>query len=123
MLKAFGVFCVMGGVYYLLQDSQGFDNLMHGKSPKKDLKQRSLEDFGKHPHVPHLSNQINTDLPRSRLIAACFHSTRKECLNHRYPWSAMGRRRTKKTTNNFLNLQTKGGSESGGGVLVLLIST
>jgi len=42
---AFGVFCVMGGVYYLLQDSQGFDNIMHGKSPKKDQKQRSLEDF------------------------------------------------------------------------------
>ncbi|KAF1844605.1 plasma-membrane proton-e [Cucurbitaria berberidis CBS 394.84] len=42
---SFGVFCVMGGVYYLLQGSQGFDNLMHGKSPKKDQKQRSLEDF------------------------------------------------------------------------------
>ncbi|KAE9965556.1 plasma membrane H+-ATPase [Venturia inaequalis] len=42
---SFGVFCVMGGVYYLLQDSQGFDNLMHGKSIKKDTKQRSLEDF------------------------------------------------------------------------------
>ncbi|GME27039.1 ATPase P-type H+ transporting proton pump [Neofusicoccum parvum] len=42
---SFGVFCVMGGVYYLLQDSVGFDNLMHGKSPKKDQKQRSLEDF------------------------------------------------------------------------------
>ncbi|KAH8593286.1 plasma membrane ATPase [Bisporella sp. PMI_857] len=40
---SFGVFCVMGGVYYLLQDSTGFDNLMHGKSPKKS--QRSLEDF------------------------------------------------------------------------------
>lgn len=42
---SFGVFCVMGGVYYLLQGSQGFDNLMHGKSIKKDQKQRSLEDF------------------------------------------------------------------------------
>ncbi|KAH7089635.1 hypothetical protein FB567DRAFT_306865 [Paraphoma chrysanthemicola] len=42
---SFGVFCVMGGVYYLLQGSQGFDNLMHGNSPKKDQKQRSLEDF------------------------------------------------------------------------------
>lgn len=45
---SFGVFCVMGGVYYLLQGSQGFDNLMHGKSPKREQKQRSLEDFGKH---------------------------------------------------------------------------
>lgn len=44
---SFGVFCIMGGIYYLLQDSVGFDNLMHGKSPKKNQKQRSLEDFGK----------------------------------------------------------------------------
>ncbi|KAH9217222.1 plasma membrane ATPase [Leptodontidium sp. 2 PMI_412] len=43
---SFGVFCIMGGVYYLLQDSSDFDNLMHGKSPKKKSpKQRSLEDF------------------------------------------------------------------------------
>ncbi|ORY64055.1 proton Atpase [Pseudomassariella vexata] len=42
---SFGVFCVMGGVYYLLQDSVGFDNMMHGKSPKGNQKQRSLEDF------------------------------------------------------------------------------
>jgi H+-transporting ATPase len=42
---SFGVFCVMGGVFYLLQDSVAFDNLMHGKAIKKDAKQRSLEDF------------------------------------------------------------------------------
>jgi len=42
---SFGVFCIMGGVYYMLQDSVGFDNLMHGKSPKGSQKQRSLEDF------------------------------------------------------------------------------
>ncbi|EHA55602.1 plasma membrane H+-ATPase [Pyricularia oryzae] len=42
---SFGVFCIMGGLYYILQDSQGFDNLMHGKSPKGNQKQRSLEDF------------------------------------------------------------------------------
>lgn len=35
----------MAGVYYLLQDSAGFDRMMHGKSPKKQEKQRSLEDF------------------------------------------------------------------------------
>ena len=35
----------MAGVYYLLQDSTGFDRMMHGKSPKKQEKQRSLEDF------------------------------------------------------------------------------
>jgi H+-transporting ATPase len=44
---SFGVFCVLGGIYYLLQDSVGFDNLMHGKSPKKNQKQRNLEDFSK----------------------------------------------------------------------------
>jgi H+-transporting ATPase len=42
---SFGVFCVLGGLYYLLQGSAGFDNLMHGKSPKKTQKQRNLEDF------------------------------------------------------------------------------
>jgi H+-transporting ATPase len=42
---SFGVFCVMGAVYYLLQDSVGFDNMVHGRSPKKQQKQRSLEDF------------------------------------------------------------------------------
>ncbi|PHH53709.1 Plasma membrane ATPase [Ceratocystis fimbriata CBS 114723] len=42
---SFGVFCIMGGVYYMLQDSVGFDNLMHGKSIKGSQKQRSLEDF------------------------------------------------------------------------------
>lgn len=49
-LFSFGVFCVLGGIYYLLADSQGFDNLMHGKSPNKNAKQRSLEDFGKPIH-------------------------------------------------------------------------
>ncbi|KAF9878498.1 plasma membrane atpase [Colletotrichum karsti] len=42
---SFGVFCVCAGVYYMLEDSAGFDNLMHGKSPKGSQKQRSLEDF------------------------------------------------------------------------------
>ncbi|OJJ47947.1 hypothetical protein ASPZODRAFT_115259 [Penicilliopsis zonata CBS 506.65] len=42
---SFGVFCVMGGLYYLLQGSKGFDNIMHGKSPKGSQKQRNFEDF------------------------------------------------------------------------------
>src|SRR3569833_3341820 len=37
----------MGGVYYILQGSVGFDNLKHGKSPKGSQKQRSHEDYGK----------------------------------------------------------------------------
>ncbi|KAI9902147.1 hypothetical protein N3K66_003964 [Trichothecium roseum] len=42
---SFGIFCIMGGLYYFMQGSAGFDNLMHGKSPKRNQKQRSLEDF------------------------------------------------------------------------------
>ncbi|KAK0385896.1 hypothetical protein NLU13_7071 [Sarocladium strictum] len=42
---SFGIFCIMGGLYYFMQGSAGFDNLMHGKSPKRNPKQRSLEDF------------------------------------------------------------------------------
>ncbi|KAI7969767.1 hypothetical protein EIK77_006715 [Talaromyces pinophilus] len=49
---SFGVFCVMGGIFYLLQGSAGFDNLMHGRSPRTSPKQRSLEDFGKFFHRP-----------------------------------------------------------------------
>ena len=41
-----GVFCVMGGLYYLMQGSTSFNNMMHGRR-KKDNKQRSLEDFSK----------------------------------------------------------------------------
>lgn len=44
---SFGVFCILGGIYYILQDSSGFDNLMHGKSPKKNQAKRTMEDFGK----------------------------------------------------------------------------
>lgn len=45
---SFGIFCIMGGLYYLLEGSTGFDNIMHGKSPKNNgKKQRSLEDFGR----------------------------------------------------------------------------
>ncbi|KAG5517925.1 hypothetical protein PMAC_000380 [Pneumocystis sp. 'macacae'] len=44
-LFSFGVFCIMAGIYYLLSDSVAFDNIMHGKSVKKNTKQRSLEDF------------------------------------------------------------------------------
>ncbi|CAF9913594.1 MAG: plasma membrane H+-ATPase [Gomphillus americanus] len=42
---SFGVFCCLGGLYFLLQKSTGFDSLMHGKSPKQKTKQRNLEDF------------------------------------------------------------------------------
>lgn len=42
---SFGIFCVCGGLYYLIQDSVAFDRLMHGQSLKEKPKQRSLEDF------------------------------------------------------------------------------
>ena len=74
---SFGVFCVLGGVYYLLQDSIGFDNLMHGKSPKKDQKQRSLEDFGKHQYFRMISREpLLTS--NSRFITTCFNAAREE---------------------------------------------
>jgi H+-transporting ATPase len=77
---SFGVFCIMGGVYYLLQDSTGFDNLMHGKSPKKNQKQRSLEDFGEFPsplqELPLVSFRVANPF-HSRLTPTCLHPTRK----------------------------------------------
>ncbi|RMZ87950.1 hypothetical protein DV736_g4832, partial [Chaetothyriales sp. CBS 134916] len=46
-LYSFGVFCVMAGVYYLLQDSVTFDNIVHGKRlrAQKKLKRKEMEDF------------------------------------------------------------------------------
>ena len=45
-IYSFGVFCVMGGVYYLLQDSVKFDNLMHGRTRRsRGMKKRDMEDF------------------------------------------------------------------------------
>lgn len=41
---SFGVFCVMGGVYYIMSESEQFDRLMNGKSKKKKS-DRSFEDF------------------------------------------------------------------------------
>ena len=43
-IYSLGVFCVLSGVYYCLQDSEGFDKAMHGG--KMGEKQRSQEDFG-----------------------------------------------------------------------------
>lgn len=42
---SFGVFCVMGGAYYLMSTSEGFDNFCNGKSSKPQSDRRSLEDF------------------------------------------------------------------------------
>ncbi|KAL2868700.1 plasma-membrane proton-efflux P-type ATPase [Aspergillus lucknowensis] len=42
-----GVSCVMGGLYFLLQRSTVFDDIMHGRSPRRHepMTQRPLEDF------------------------------------------------------------------------------
>lgn len=42
---SFGVFCVMGGAYVLMSESDAFDRLMNGKPLKAKAPQRSLEDF------------------------------------------------------------------------------
>lgn len=42
---SFGVFCIMGGAYFLMSTSEGFDNLCNGKSSKPKSDRRSLEDF------------------------------------------------------------------------------
>lgn len=44
-IYSFGVFCVLGGLYYLMQDSVAFDLMMHGKGLKEKPPQRSIEDF------------------------------------------------------------------------------
>jgi H+-transporting ATPase len=77
---SFGVFCVMAGVYYLLQGSQGFDDLMHGKSPKKDAKQRSLEDFGMSFTLPHYSSAVANTV-QSRVATTCVYAAREECMS------------------------------------------
>ncbi|KAL2853050.1 hypothetical protein BJX68DRAFT_49554 [Aspergillus pseudodeflectus] len=44
---SFGVFCIMGGLYFLLQRSRAFDDIMHGRFPRRReiVAQRPLEDF------------------------------------------------------------------------------
>lgn len=79
---SFGIFCIMGGLYYFMQGSSGFDNLMHGKSPKQSQKQRSLEDFGK-LHPIHVAYRSITDISCSCLSPASFHPTREDAVNKR----------------------------------------
>ena len=40
-----GVFCVMGGAYYQMSESEAFDRLMNGKPLKEKKDTRSVEDF------------------------------------------------------------------------------
>ncbi|CAI4837237.1 CDG_1a_G0055290.mRNA.1.CDS.1 [Saccharomyces cerevisiae] len=40
-----GIFCVLGGFYYIMSTSQAFDRLMNGKSLKEKKSTRSVEDF------------------------------------------------------------------------------
>lgn len=42
---SFGVFCVMGGAYYLMSESEAFDRFMNGKPRKEAPPQRTMEDF------------------------------------------------------------------------------
>ena len=44
---SFGVFCIMAGVYFLLENSPGFDNLMNGRRRGgREKEMRRIEDFG-----------------------------------------------------------------------------
>ncbi|KAJ5529529.1 hypothetical protein N7527_002922 [Penicillium freii] len=45
-ILSFGVTCVNGLAYIVMDNSQRFDNLMHGKGPRKKDRERSWEDFG-----------------------------------------------------------------------------
>ncbi|KAG0157151.1 hypothetical protein PDIDSM_4336 [Penicillium digitatum] len=45
-ILSFGVTCVNALAYILMHNSQRFDNLMHGKGPRKRDRERSWEDFG-----------------------------------------------------------------------------
>lgn len=73
---SFGIFCIMGGLYYFMQGSTSFDNIMHGKPPKRSLKQRSLEDFGKSmplsgfPLRSHRADDLISGFPSTRVHAA-----------------------------------------------------
>mmetsp|Transcript_3918 Transcript_3918/g.3801 ORF Transcript_3918/g.3801 Transcript_3918/m.3801 type:complete len:896 (+) Transcript_3918:138-2825(+) len=42
---SFGVFCVMGGLYYLMSASEAFDNICNGRPAKPQKDNRSVEDF------------------------------------------------------------------------------
>ncbi|SCV00511.1 LANO_0F07228g1_1 [Lachancea nothofagi CBS 11611] len=42
---SFGVFCVLGGAYYMMSLSESFDRLMNGKPLKDEPPKRSIEDF------------------------------------------------------------------------------
>ncbi|ODV86296.1 hypothetical protein CANARDRAFT_175215 [[Candida] arabinofermentans NRRL YB-2248] len=42
---SFGVFCVLGGAYVMMSESEKFDRFMNGKPLKEAPPQRSLEDF------------------------------------------------------------------------------
>ncbi|KAJ5825000.1 P-type ATPase [Penicillium robsamsonii] len=45
-ILSFGVTCVNALAYVVMHNSQRFDNLMHGKGPRKKDRERSCEDFG-----------------------------------------------------------------------------
>lgn len=42
---SFGVFCIMGGAYYLMSTSQAFDDMCNRRKGKKPMHDRSVEDF------------------------------------------------------------------------------
>jgi H+-transporting ATPase len=57
-----GVVVILGIVYNFLQNSQAFDDLMHGRSPRARTRERSWEDFCKSTSFSKLTNNICTNL-------------------------------------------------------------
>lgn len=74
---SFGIFCIMGGLFYLLQGSSGFDNLMHGKSPRRTQKQRSLEDFGEFCRIDFNRIILLTTSKQSFHCNVCRHNMKR----------------------------------------------
>ena len=68
-----GVFCLMAGVYYLLNDFAPFDRIVHGKWPCKRKprdKDKAMEDMGMLPCCPRHSWTLK--IWRANLLGAAF---------------------------------------------------
>lgn len=64
-ILSFGVTCVNALAYIVMHNSQRFDNLMHGKGPRKRDRQRSWEDFGKLAETQFFLASLERDTNRS----------------------------------------------------------
>jgi H+-transporting ATPase len=77
---SFGVFCIMGGLYFLLQRSNAFDDIMHGKFPRRReiVAQRPLEDFCKCVLCAWISALTNTYIVVAMQRVSCQHEQHEQ---------------------------------------------